>query len=196
MERASERLRTIVPITLLLVFFLLYLNFRTIKEASLVMGLLPFALIGGIWLLYALDYDLSVAVGVGFIALAGVAAETGVVMVLYLRHAMEDIERHGGTVEGAIVDGASERVRPIVMTVCAIIFGLLPIMWSSGAGADVMKRIAAPMIGGMLSTTLLTLLVLPVFYSVISKRPTKSADPEPNADPEPDADPEPEAVAA
>ncbi|NOY91997.1 MAG: efflux RND transporter permease subunit [Deltaproteobacteria bacterium] len=179
MQRASEKLSKIVPITLLLVFFMLYLNFRTFKEAGLVMGLLPFALIGGVWLLYVLNYDLSVAVGVGFIALAGVASETGVVMVLYLRHAMQDIERHGGTVQGAIVDGASERVRPIVMTVCAIIFGLLPIMWSSGAGADVMKRIAAPMIGGMVSTTLLTLLVLPVLYSVITRHPTKSDEPGP-----------------
>lgn len=170
MERASERLSVIVPLTLLLVFFLLYLNFRTFTEATLVMGLLPFALIGGIWLLYALDYDLSVAVGVGFIALAGVAAETGVVMLIYLRHAMDSMHERGGTVEEAVTEGASERVRPIVMTVCAIIFGLLPIMWSAGAGADVMKRIAAPMIGGMLSTTFLTLLVLPVLYSVIMRR--------------------------
>ena len=174
MERAAERLRLIVPLTLLLVFFLLYLNFRTLTEATLVMLLLPFSLIGGVWLLFLLGYQLSVAVGVGFIALAGVSAETGVIMLVYLQRAWAELEERGelpdvAALREALVRGASERVRPLVMTVCAIIFGLLPIMWSAGTGASVMKRVAAPMIGGMLSATVLTLLVLPVVYSLIAR---------------------------
>ncbi len=172
MERAAERLRVIVPLTLLLVFLLLYLNFRTLTESLLVMLLLPFALVGGIWLLWALGYQMSVAVGVGFIALAGVASETGVVMLVYLNQALREARGRpeGLTREGiaeAVLHGAAERVRPLMMTVSAIIFGLLPIMWSSGTGASVMKRIAAPMIGGMVTTTLLTLLVLPVAYGLV-----------------------------
>jgi len=168
MERAAQRLRLIVPVTLLLVFVLLYLNFKSVAEALLVMGLLPFALLGGIWLLWLLGYQLSVAVGVGFIALAGVAAETGVVMLVYLNRGLSGMEPHAATpsrLHEAVLHAAVERVRPLMMTVAAIVFGLLPIMWSSGTGASVMKRIAAPMIGGMVSTTVLTLLVLPVAYS-------------------------------
>jgi Cu(I)/Ag(I) efflux system membrane protein CusA/SilA len=176
MERAAERLRIIVPVTLLLVFLLLYLNFRRLTEALLVMLLLPIALTGGIWLLWSLDYELSVAVGVGFIALAGVAAETGVVMLVYLRQAIDRERRENpsdhtlASLHRAILHGATERIRPLMMTACAIIGGLLPIMWSSGSGASVMKRIAAPMIGGMVSATLMTLLVIPVIYALLERR--------------------------
>jgi Cu(I)/Ag(I) efflux system membrane protein CusA/SilA len=167
MQRAAARLRLIVPITLLLVFLLLYLNFRSLGRALLILLLLPFGLTGGVWFLWLLGYQLSVAVGVGFIALAGVATETGVVMLVYLDHAVRDLRDGPVTaadVDAAILHGAAERVRPKMMTVCAIIFGLLPIMWSAGAGASVMKRVAAPMIGGMITSTLLTLLVLPIVY--------------------------------
>ncbi len=176
MERAQERLQVIVPITLLLVFLLLFLNFRTLTESVLIMMLLPFALTGGIWLLWLLNYDLSVAVAVGFIALFGVSAETGVVMLVYLRQALKEAAEHGdndggsGSLHRAILHGASERVRPLMMTVCAIIGGLLPIMWADGAGASVMKRIAAPMIGGMVTSTILTLYVLPICYSLFKRR--------------------------
>lgn len=175
MERAAERLRLIVPITILLVFFLLYLNFKSLTESLLVMSLLPFALTGGVWLLWALDYDLSVAVGVGFIALAGVAAETGVVMIVYIRQAVDALFAEGAPapseddIHEAVLYGAAERVRPKMMTVCAIVAGLLPIMWSSGTGASVMKRIAAPMIGGMASSTILTLFAMPVLYGAIER---------------------------
>ena len=176
MERAQERLQVIVPITLLLVFLLLFLNFRTLTESVLIMMLLPFALTGGIWLLWLLNYDLSVAVAVGFIALFGVSAETGVVMLVYLRQALKEAAEHGdndggsGSLHRAILHGASERVRPLMMTVCAIIGGLLPIMWADGAGASVMKRIAAPMIGGMVTSTILTLYVLPICYALFKRR--------------------------
>ncbi|MEO6952806.1 MAG: CusA/CzcA family heavy metal efflux RND transporter [Polyangia bacterium] len=167
MQRAAARLRLIVPVAVFLVFMLLYLNFRSIGRALLILLLLPFGLTGGVWLLWLLNYQLSVAVGVGFIALAGVASETGVVMLVYLDNALKELGNDATTsdaVDGAILTGAAERVRPKIMTVCAIIFGLLPIMWSSGAGASVMKRVAAPMIGGMVTSTLLTLLVLPIVY--------------------------------
>jgi Cu(I)/Ag(I) efflux system membrane protein CusA/SilA len=167
MQRAAARLRQIVPVTLFLVFLLLYLNFRSFGRALLILLLLPFGLTGGVWFLWLLGYQLSVAVGVGFIALAGVAAETGVVMLVYLDHAVRDLgdgSVNAEALNGAILAGAAERVRPKMMTVCAIIFGLLPIMWSAGAGASVMKRVAAPMIGGMVTSTLLTLLVLPIAY--------------------------------
>lgn len=175
MERAAERLRLIVPVTILLVFFLLYLNFKSLTESLLVMSLLPFALTGGVWLLWALDYDLSVAVGVGFIALAGVAAETGVVMIVYVRQAVDALLAKGAPppseedIHDAVLYGAAERVRPKMMTVCAIVAGLLPIMWSAGTGASVMKRIAAPMIGGMASSTVLTLFALPVLYGAVER---------------------------
>ena len=167
LERAAGRLRVVVPATLGIIFLLLYLNFRSFGSAAIVMLSLPFALVGGIWLLFALDYNWSVAVAVGFIALAGVAAETGVVMLLYLDQAWA--ARPGRTVadlEAAIVEGAVDRVRPKMMTVAAIMAGLLPILWGHGAGASVMKRIAAPMVGGMLSSTVLTLVVIPAVYSL------------------------------
>ena len=157
MERAAAKLRLVVPATLAIIFLLLYLNFRSVPETLIVMLSLPFALVGGIWFLWALDYNWSVAVAIGFIALAGVAAETGVVMLIYLDHAWHLRTRAGrrpGTAEiyEAVVEGAVERVRPKMMTVTAIMAGLLPILWGAGTGASVMKRIAAPMVGGMVSS--------------------------------------------
>jgi len=166
----------VVPFTLLIIFLLLYLNFRRLTETLIVMLSLPFALIGGIWLMWWLGFNLSVAVAVGFIALAGVAAETGVVMLIYLDHALAEV-RARRTAEGrafrrsdlreAIMIGAVERVRPKMMTVVAIMAGLLPILWSTGTGSEVMQRIAVPMIGGMVSSTVLTLVVIPAVYGLI-----------------------------
>jgi Cu(I)/Ag(I) efflux system membrane protein CusA/SilA len=176
LERAKARLQVVVPITVLLIFLLLYLNFRRVTETLIVMLSVPFALVGGLWLMWWLAFNLSVAVAVGFIALAGVAAETGVVMLIYLEHAYVELQERR-TMEGrrftredlysAIMAGAVERVRPKMMTVCAIMAGLLPIMWSHGTGAEVMQRIAVPMIGGMVSSTLLTLIVIPAIYAVV-----------------------------
>ncbi len=173
MVRAKERLSIVGPVTLAIIALLLYLNFRRFAEVAMILGTLPMAVIGGLWLLYLLDYDLSVAVGVGFIALAGVAVEIGVVMLVYLNQA---IDRRAAAAEAesrpldledvrrAVIDGALLRVRPIMMTVAAIIAGLLPIMIGGGIGAEVMQRIAAPMVGGMLSATVLTLVVIPALY--------------------------------
>jgi len=159
-----------VPVTLLLVFVLLYLNFRSVAQTLIVLLSIPFAVVGSVFLLGILDYNLSVAVWVGIIALAGVAAETGVIMLIYLDEAYDRWRAEGrlrtrADVVESVIEGAVLRVRPKAMTVAAIIFGLLPIMWSHGAGADVMKRIAAPMIGGMVTSTLLTLIVIPVIYA-------------------------------
>ncbi len=179
MQRAIAKMKIVVPVTLAIIFLLLYLNFRRVTESLIVMLSVPFALVGGIWLLWALDYNLSVAVAVGFIALAGVAAETGVVMLIYLDHALEaraaarraqgDSIGVGDLVD-AIVEGAVERVRPKMMTVVAIMAGLLPIMWSTGTGSEVMRRIAAPMVGGMVSSTVLTLAVIPAIYALVKQR--------------------------
>jgi copper/silver efflux system protein len=176
LERAKARLQVVVPVTVLIIFLLLYLNFRRVTETLIVMLSVPFALVGGLWLMWWLGFNLSVAVAVGFIALAGVAAETGVVMLTYLEHAYVELQEQR-TIEGqpfsrddlysAIMSGAVERVRPKMMTVCAIMAGLLPIMWSHGTGAEVMQRIAVPMIGGMVSSTLLTLIVIPAIYAVV-----------------------------
>jgi Cu(I)/Ag(I) efflux system membrane protein CusA/SilA len=175
-ERAKARLQIVVPVTILLIFLLLYLNFRRITEALIVMLSVPFALVGGLWLMWALDFNLSVAVGVGFIALAGVAAETGVVMLIYLDHALDELQQRRAAkgqaftrddLKTAVIAGAVERVRPKMMTVVAIMAGLLPIMWSHGTGAEVMQRIAVPMIGGMVSSTVLTLIVIPVIYTIV-----------------------------
>jgi Cu(I)/Ag(I) efflux system membrane protein CusA/SilA len=176
MERAKARLKIVVPITILIIFLLLYLNFRRVTETLIVMLSVPFALVGGLWLMWWLSFNLSVAVVVGFIALAGVAAETGVVMLIYLDNALTEL-RAQRAAEGrpfthddlyaAIMTGAVERVRPKMMTVTAIMAGLLPIMWSHGTGAEVMQRIAVPMIGGMVSSTLLTLIVIPSIYAMI-----------------------------
>jgi Cu(I)/Ag(I) efflux system membrane protein CusA/SilA len=175
MERAVERLKIVVPLTLLAIFVLLYLNFGRITETLIVMLSVPFALVGGIWLVWALGYNLSVAVGVGFIALAGVAAETGVVMLIYLEHAWERVRKERAEprlsdLYAAVMEGAVERVRPKMMTVVAIMAGLLPIMWSTGTGSEVMRRIAAPMVGGMISSTLLTLAVIPAIYALVKGR--------------------------
>ena len=175
LERASRRLRVVVPFTLAIIFLLLYANFRSVAESAIVMLTLPFAMVGGVWLMWALGYHLSVAVAIGFIALAGVAAETGVVMLLYLDQAYRDRRERGelndrNDVDAAVERGAVERVRPKIMTVTAIMAGLVPILWSQGTGADLMKRIAAPMVGGMISSTILTLVVIPAIYSLWRER--------------------------
>ena len=169
MQRVKARMQLVVPVTLAIIFLLLYLNFRGVAESLIVMTALPFSLVGGIWFLWLLGYNTSVAVWVGFIALAGVAAETGVVMLIYLdeaytRRSIEGRMVSASDVAAAVQEGALERLRPVVMTVTAIIAGLTPILWSSGTGADVMKRIASPMVGGMLTATVLTLVVIPALY--------------------------------
>ena len=171
MQRVAQKLRVVVPVTLGIIFLLLYLNFGGVTESLIVMLALPFSLVGGIWFLWALGYNTSVAVWVGFIALAGVAAETGVVMLIYLdeafhRRSLEGRMRTREDVAAAVREGALERLRPVMMTVTAIIAGLAPILWSTGTGADVMKRIASPMVGGMVTATLLTLVVIPAIYLV------------------------------
>ena len=179
MQRAKERLLYVVPLTILIIFVLLYLNFQSVAKSLIVLLSVPFSLVGGIWLLDLLDYNLSVAVWVGIIALAGVAAETGVVMIVYLDEVYERRLREGlmssqRDLYDAIIEGAVQRVRPKMMTVMAIIAGLLPIMWSHGTGADVMKRIAAPMIGGMVTSTILTLAVIPAIYALWRAREVKA----------------------
>ncbi|MBN9536860.1 MAG: cation transporter [Alphaproteobacteria bacterium 65-37] len=183
LERAEAKLRLVVPATLLLIFVLLYLNFGRLTETLIVMLSLPFALVGGLWLVWWMGFNMSVAVAVGFIALAGVAAETGVVMLIYLDQALA-ARRARCTEEGraftradldaAIMSGAVERVRPKIMTVTAIVAGLLPILWNHGTGSEVMQRIAVPMIGGMASSTLLTLLVIPAIYALVKRLPLKT----------------------
>ncbi len=179
MERAAERLRIVVPVTLLLIFLLLYFNFRNMVEPLVVMLSIPFGLIGGFWLVYWMGFNMSVAVAVGFIALAGVAAEIGVLVLTFIDHELarrteakkleqgEDASLDSKEIMDAIHHGTSERVRPIIMTATTIIVGLLPIMWGSGTGSSVMQRIAAPMVGGMLTVTILSLLVLPVIYGLV-----------------------------
>ena len=172
MVRAKNRLMIVVPMTLMIIFLLLYLNFKRLGETLIVMVSVPFSLTGGFWLMYLLGYNMSVAVGVGFIALAGVAAETGVVMLVYLDHAYEKFKKEYGdkfnrrNLFEAIEEGAALRVRPKLMTVIATMTGLMPIMWSHGAGSQAMKRIAAPMVGGMVSATILTLIVVPAIYGL------------------------------
>ena len=171
--RAVERLSTVAPITLIVIILLLYMSFRSFTEVFIIIATLPLALIGGFWLLYALDYNLSVAVGVGFIALAGVAVEIGVIMLVYLNQALakqKEVAAHNNTqitiedIRSSVINGALLRVRPIMMTVATIIIGLLPIMLSDGTGSEVMRRIAAPMVGGMISATILTLVVIPAVF--------------------------------
>ena len=180
MQRAGKKLQVVVPITLVIIFLLLYFQFGSVAESAIVMLSLPFSLVGGVWLIWLLDYNLSVAVAIGFIALAGVAAETGVVMLLYLDQSYHARLREGRLrgrtdVDAAVEYGAVERVRPKMMTVTAIMAGLIPILWSHGTGADVMKRIAAPMVGGMISSTVLTLVVIPAIYSLWKQRELKRA---------------------
>ncbi|PZQ12447.1 MAG: CusA/CzcA family heavy metal efflux RND transporter [Ancylobacter novellus] len=186
LERAEARLMIVVPVTLMIIFLLLYLNFRRLTETLIVMLSLPFALVGGLWLMWWLGFNLSVAVAVGFIALAGVAAETGVIMLIYLDHALEELKARRAAqgrvftrddLHDAIMVGAVERVRPKMMTVVAIMAGLLPILWSTGAGSEVMQRIAVPMIGGMASSTVLTLLVIPAVYALVKGVGLARSDP-------------------
>jgi len=174
MERAKKRLWLVVPLTLVLIFIMLFLHFDNLAESLLVMLTLPFALIGGVWLIFLAGYDLSVAVAVGFIALAGLAAETGVVMLVYLDQAFQERIKSGGLnslgdIKSAIFEGAVLRVRPKIMTVATSLFGLLPIMLGSETGTRVMKRIAAPMVGGLISSTILTLIILPAIYLLLKK---------------------------
>jgi len=174
MERAKEKLKVMVPFTLLIIFILLYMNFESITKTLIVILSVPFSLVGSVLILYFLDYHMSVAVWVGIIALAGVAAETGVIMLVYIDEAYERRKESGQmqtlkNLQEAVMEGAVKRVRPKIMTVSAIIAGLLPIMWSHGAGSEVMRRIAAPMIGGMVSSTLLTLIVIPVLYMLVKQ---------------------------
>jgi Cu(I)/Ag(I) efflux system membrane protein CusA/SilA len=176
LERVKDRLSVVVPVTLLIIFLLLYLNFRRLTETMIVMLSLPFSLVGGFWLMDWTGFNMSVAVAVGFIALAGVAAETGVVMLIYLDNALKE-RMEWRLTEGqsvtradlyaAVMEGAVERVRPKMMTVVAIMAGLLPILWSHGTGSEVMQRIAVPMIGGMVSSTVLTLIVIPAVYALV-----------------------------
>jgi Putative silver efflux pump len=184
LERAKARLSIVVPVTLLIIFVLLYLNFRRLTETLIVMLSLPFALVGGLWYMDWLGFNMSVAVAVGFIALAGVAAETGVIMLIYLEHAWAERRARAAAerrplqrsdLDGAVMEGAVERVRPKMMTVVAIMAGLLPILWSHGTGSEVMQRIAVPMIGGMVSSTVLTLLVIPAIYSLVKGFTLRSA---------------------
>jgi Cu(I)/Ag(I) efflux system membrane protein CusA/SilA len=173
MERAKAKLAVVVPVTLVIILLLLFLNFRRLIPVLMIMGTLPLALVGGVWLLDLLGYNLSVAVGVGFIALAGVAVEIGVLMIVYLEQALgrhqsradeagRSLDR--ADLDQAVIEGALLRVRPIMMTVIATIAGLLPIMFGDGTGSEVMRRIAAPMVGGMTSATILTLLVIPAAF--------------------------------
>ncbi|MPZ46504.1 MAG: CusA/CzcA family heavy metal efflux RND transporter, partial [Betaproteobacteria bacterium] len=174
LERATQRMKVVVPATLLIIFVLLYMTFARFSDAALIMVTLPFALVGGFWLMYLLGYHMSVASAVGFIALGGVAAEFGVIMLLYLKQALE---KHGDEgepytsqlVTRAIVEGAVLRVRPKAMTVAVIIAGLLPIMWGSGTGSEIMQRIAAPMVGGMITAPLLSMFVIPAAYLLMRK---------------------------
>ena len=171
MEKARKTLNIIIPATLLVIFILLYIHFGNIIEVIIVMASLPFALLGGIWLLFLLDYNMSVAVGVGFIALAGLATETGIVMLTYLDGAFKrkkELNRMNSLTDlhETIIEGAVERVRPLIMTVATTLIGLLPVMYGSGAGSQIMKRIAAPMVGGLVSSTIMTLIIIPVIYDL------------------------------
>lgn len=180
LERAQKRLTLIVPITVGIIFLLLYLNFRRLTDTLLVIGALPFALVGGLFLLWALDYDFSVAVGAGFLALAGLTAETGVIMLLFLNQA-RDRALESGSLEtiqdlwSATIEGATSRARPLLMTVASDVIGLLPIMWGAGTGSETMRRIAAPMVGGVVTATLVTLIVIPVLFALIHGRGLPSA---------------------
>jgi Cu(I)/Ag(I) efflux system membrane protein CusA/SilA len=180
LERATAKLKIVVPATLLIILVLLYLTFRRFDDALLIMFTLPFALVGGFWLLYLLGYHMSIAAAVGFIALGGVAAEIGVVMLLYMNQAVSDRDDEGRLASkedlpAAIIEGAALRVRPIAMTVAVIIAGLLPIMFGGGTGSEVMQRIAAPMVGGMITAPLLSMFVIPAAYLLIRRREFRAA---------------------
>jgi Cu(I)/Ag(I) efflux system membrane protein CusA/SilA len=171
LERARAKLKLVVPLTLMIVGFLIFLNTRSLVETGIVLLAVPFSLVGAIWLVYLLHYNVSVAVWIGMIALAGLDAETGVVMLLYLTLAHRAWQAAGrlrtpGDLREAIVEGAAHRIRPKLMTVLTMMIGLLPVLWSSGTGADVMKRIAAPMIGGLVTSFVLELLVYPAVFAI------------------------------
>jgi len=175
MERASRRLMVVIPLTLFIVFLIIYMNTKSLAKTTIVLLAVPFSLVGAFWYIYLLGFNLSVAVWVGIIALAGLDAETGVVMLLYLDVAYESMKRKKlmntmGDLKEAIVDGAVKRIRPKVMTASVIIAGLIPIMWSTGTGSDVMKRIAAPMVGGVVTSVIMELLVYPVIYEFLKQR--------------------------
>ncbi len=176
MERAKEKLSYVLPLTFAIIVILLYLNFRRMGEVAIIIASLPMAMIGGLWLMYFEDFNFSVAVGVGFIALAGVAVEIGVIMLVYLNQAFDDLKEKAlksnqaiswEAYREALLQGAGLRVRPVMMTVATIIVGLLPILYGSGTGSEVMSRIAAPMVGGMSSAVLLTLIILPASYYLL-----------------------------
>jgi len=169
-ERAKSKLMVLVPLTLLIIFILLYINHGSMAEALIILLAIPFSVSGAVWVLYGLDYNMSIAVWVGVIALAGLAAEMGVLMMLYLDLSYQQYKTEGrlhtkADLAEAIIAGASQRIRPMLMTSLASFIGLLPILWSTGAGSDVMKRIAAPMVGGIISSLFIVLLVFPVIYS-------------------------------
>jgi len=172
LERATERLKLVIPATLLIIMALLYATFRRLDEALLILFTLPFALTGGVWALYLLGYNQSVATGVGFITLAGVSAEFGVVMLIYLKHALAErgADPSPHAVEEAVREGALLRVRPKAMTVAVIVAGLVPILIGHGVGSEVMSRIAAPMIGGMLTAPLLSMLVVPAGFLMLRRK--------------------------
>jgi Cu(I)/Ag(I) efflux system membrane protein CusA/SilA len=180
LERATAKLKLVVPLTLLIIFVLLFITFKSFADALLIMATMPFALIGGIWLLYLLSYNLSIAGVVGFIALAGVAAEFGVIMLLYLKQAWTERQNQNKTSEADLLDaireGAVLRVRPKAMTVAVILAGLLPIMWGTGTGSEVMQRIAAPMVGGMITAPLLSMFVVPAVFLLL-RRPGRRRAP-------------------
>jgi Cu(I)/Ag(I) efflux system membrane protein CusA/SilA len=181
LERATQKLKLVVPFTLVIIVMLLYLTFRSLAEAALIMGTLPFALVGGLWLLFLLGYNMSIASAIGFIALAGVSAEFGVVMLIYLNHAVRkrraanQFNTELDLIE-AIEEGAVLRVRPKAMTVAVIVAGLLPIMFGGGTGSEVMRRIAAPMIGGMITAPLLSMFLIPAAYYLLMRSRRGSAD--------------------
>ena len=175
LEGFARPLFGIVPLTVGIIFLLLYLNFRRLSDTLMVIGAIPFALVGGVYLLWALDYDFSVAVGAGFLALAGLTAETGVIMLLFLNQARDRALEDGSlkTIQDlwhATIEGATYRVRPLLMTVSSDVIGLLPIMWGAGTGSETMRRIAAPMVGGVLTATLVTLIVIPVLFVIVHSR--------------------------
>ncbi|MGB3095855.1 MAG: efflux RND transporter permease subunit, partial [Candidatus Deferrimicrobiaceae bacterium] len=181
MQRAEKRMMVVIPLTLFIVFLIIYLNTRSLTKTAIVLLAVPLSLVGAFWLIYLLGYNLSVAVWVGMIALAGISAETGVVMLLYLDVSYETMKRKGlmntmGDLKEAIFDGAVKRIRPKIMTAAVIIAGLLPIMWSTGTGSDVMKRIAAPMVGGVVTSVLMELLVYPVIYEFLYMKGLKDTD--------------------
>jgi Cu(I)/Ag(I) efflux system membrane protein CusA/SilA len=182
MQRAKAKLQYVVPLTMGIIILLLFIHFRRLSDVAIILGSLPFALVGSIWLMYWQGYNFSIAVAVGFIALAGVAVEIGVIMLVYLNHAWRDQQQNAqqeqrqlnsDDIVQAVLQGAGLRVRPVVMTAAAIILGLLPILFGTGTGSEIMSRIAAPMVGGMLSAIILTLLVLPLLFAQLKRRELK-----------------------